>query len=623
MNHDVFISYSSKNSAAAQAICHELEDNNIKCWMAPRDIPVGAKYASVITQAIKECKAVVLVFSEYSAISPWVESEINIAFSNRRPIVPYKIDTTPLENYDEFYLMLNNRHWIEAYPDFKTRFANLVTVISNLVGAKTSNVTKPTPAPAKTDKVGDYYNDGVREEAERKAREEAERRAREEAERKAREEAARKASEEAERKAREEAERRAREEAERKAREEAERRAREEAKRRAREEAERRRRLGIYAVGDYYNDGVREGVVFEVSADGRHGKIVSMKRSAEILQWSSDETEKKRLIGADSEIDGAANMAKVAAIYGWRDKYPAFKWCADLGEGWYLPSIEELKVFALNTAVYNAVNRTLIARGGTKLYDEGERGWYWSSTEDNYKFSSGEFCAWSVYMPIGYTYHDSRGTNHYVRAVATFGEDILKDDFRAFVEKKRKAREEAERKAREAAERRRRLGIYRVGDYYNDGVREGVVFEVSADGRHGKIVSMKQSAGHLQWSIDWYEMEYLIGADSETDGAANMAKVKAISGWREKYPAFAWCADLGEGWYLPSKEELHTIYKNKDKLNSNLTDKLSTDSDYWSSTEDDCQYDGYSCAWYIEMSDGQAWTMSKDSDGYVRAVSAF
>ena len=324
MNHDVFISYSSKNSAAAQAICHELEDNNIKCWMAPRDIPVGAKYASVITQAIKECKAVVLVFSEFSAISPWVESEINIAFSNRRPIVPYKIDATPLENYDEFYLMLNNRHWIEAYPDFKTRFADLVTVISNLVGAKTSNVTKPTLAPAKT-----------------------------------------------------------------------------------------------YNVGDYFNDGVREGVVFEVSADGRHGKIVSMKQSAEILQWSSDETEKKRLIGADSEIDGAANMAKVMAIYGWRDKYPAFKWCADLGEGWYLPSIEELKVFTLNEAVHEAVNRTLTARGGTKLYIRGEWEWYWSSTESS-KTHYFDFCAWFVFMYDGYTSHNSKSSSNYVRAVSAF-----------------------------------------------------------------------------------------------------------------------------------------------------------------------------------------------------------
>ena len=394
MNHDVFISYSSKNSAAAQAICHQLEDNNIKCWMAPRDIPVGAKYASVITQAIKECKAVVLVFSEYSAISPWVESEINIAFSNRKPIVPYKIDTTPLENYDEFYLMLNNRHWIEAYPDFKTRFADLVTVILNLVGAKTSNVAKPIPTPAKTYKVGDYYNDGVREEAERKAREEAERKAREEAERKAREEAARKAREEVERKAREEAARKAREAAER----------------RAREEAGRRRRLGIYAVGDYYNDGVREGVVFEVSADGRHGKIVSMKQSAEYLKWAIDErkfglfkSEAERLIGADSKTDGVYNMAKVKAISGWRDKYPAFKWCADLGEGWYLPSIEELRTI-------NKYRDKLNPKLTDKL-----SGWCWSSTEDS------EFCAWNVSMINGYTdFNLGKYGSLYVRAVSAF-----------------------------------------------------------------------------------------------------------------------------------------------------------------------------------------------------------
>ena len=313
MNHDVFISYSSKNSAAAQAICHELEDNNIKCWMAPRDIPVGAKYASVITQAIKECKAVVLVFSEYSAISPWVESEINIAFSNRKPIVPYKIDTTPLENYDEFYLMLNNRHWIEAYPDFKTRFADLVTVISNLVGAKTSNVTKPTLAPAKT-----------------------------------------------------------------------------------------------YKVGDYYNDGVREGVVFEVSADGRHGKIVSMKQSAKELEWSSDIAEIKRLIGADSEINGAVNMAKVRAISGWQSKYPAFKWCADLGEGWYLPAKEELRTIYKNKDKLNP-----------NLTDKMS-GWYWSSTEYDYPYSNGEFCAWYVNMKDGYTDDYYKDYNRYVRAVSAF-----------------------------------------------------------------------------------------------------------------------------------------------------------------------------------------------------------
>ncbi len=249
--------------------------------------------------------------------------------------------------------------------------------------------------------------------------------------RRTREEAERKAtlgfilySLKAEHKAREEAERKAREEAERKAREEATRKAREEAERKAREEVERRRRLGIYRVGDYYNDGVREGVVFEVSEDGRHGKIVSMKQAK--LQWSSDSIEQKRLIGADSKTDGAYNMVKVKAISGWREKYPVFAWCADLGEGWYLPSIEELKVFTLNTAVHDAVNSTLIARGGTKLYDIGEWYWYWSSTEEGSIYTLIDrllfdaFFVCSVAMLDGTTYYGNKNGNGYVRAVSAF-----------------------------------------------------------------------------------------------------------------------------------------------------------------------------------------------------------
>ena len=160
MNHDVFISYSHKNINAAQAICHELEDKGIKCWMAPRDIPVGAKYASVISKAIVHSKIVVLVFSDYSARSPWVESEINIAFSNRKTIIPYKIDKTNYEEFDEFYLMLNNRHWIEAYPDYKTRFKELVTIVAQTLGrdistpkpAEATPTPTPTPTPAPTPK---------------------------------------------------------------------------------------------------------------------------------------------------------------------------------------------------------------------------------------------------------------------------------------------------------------------------------------------------------------------------------------------------------------------------------------------------------------------------------------
>ena len=352
-----------------------------------------------------------------------------------------------------------------------------------------------------------------------------------------------------------------------------------------------------YKVGDYYNDGVKEGVVFEVSADGRSGKIVSMKQSSENLLWASDSAEQERLIGANSETNGAYNMAKVKAIYGWQSKYPAFKWCADLGEGWYLPSIEELKVFTLNTAVHDAVNRTLVARGGTQLFDRGVNAWYWSSTENDYEDSSGVFCAWLVKLYCGYTYNRTKRNDCIVRAVATFGNSSKSVSVGA------------------VASNATTSAPYKVGDYYNDGVKEGVVFEVSADGKHGKIVSMKLSSEKLLWSSDSAEQKRLIGANSETNGAYNMAKVKARPDWQSKYPAFKWCADLGEGWYLPAKEELQVIYKNRDKVSPKLTDRLMY---CWSSTEKRRSY-----AWSVLMYDGYTYYLSKRSSDYVRAVSAF
>ena len=163
---------------------------------------------------------------------------------------------------------------------------------------------------------------------------------------------------------------------------------------------------------------------------------------------------------------------------------------------------------------------------------------------------------------------------------------------------------------------------YKVGDYYNDGTKEGVVFEVSADGKHGKIVSMKQSTTTLKWTSNEKELKRLIGADSQTDGAYNMQKVKTRPDWQGKYPAFKWCADLGDGWYLPAKQELQTIYENRTVINVKLTEKLRSYY-YWSSTEFDSKFLGEFCAWGVYLSGGGAYDDFKNRYGYVRAVSAF
>ena len=97
MSHDVFISYSSKDSTAAQAICHCLEQNNIRCWIAPRNITPGAEYGDLIDEAIKQAKVVVVLFSERSAVSPWVNGEMNIAFEEQKTIIPFRLGKSPLK----------------------------------------------------------------------------------------------------------------------------------------------------------------------------------------------------------------------------------------------------------------------------------------------------------------------------------------------------------------------------------------------------------------------------------------------------------------------------------------------------------------------------------------------
>ena len=147
--------------------------------------------------------------------------------------------------------------------------------------------------------------------------------------------------------------------------------------------------MAKYRVGEFYNERGKQGVIFEVSADGNHGKILSMKQS--YLCWAEhDSPESKRTIKANSTTDGAYNTDRVHSRPGWQKKYPAFKWCAELGEGWYIPAIEELKAFLLNDAVHDAVNRALAAQGAPLLKGKTDAhiytNSYLSSTESSYMF---------------------------------------------------------------------------------------------------------------------------------------------------------------------------------------------------------------------------------------------
>jgi formylglycine-generating enzyme required for sulfatase activity len=137
MAHDVFISYSSKDKIIADAVCAKLENNQIRCWIAPRDILPGMEYGQALVEAIKKSRAVVLVLSSNSNVSSQVMREIERAVSNEIPIIPLRIENILPSESMEFYL--SSVHWLDAItPPIEKHLDKLTDTVVRILGEKVS-----------------------------------------------------------------------------------------------------------------------------------------------------------------------------------------------------------------------------------------------------------------------------------------------------------------------------------------------------------------------------------------------------------------------------------------------------------------------------------------------------
>lgn len=102
-------------------------------------------------------------------------------------------------------------------------------------------------------------------------------------------------------------------------------------------------------MGDVLNiNGVR-GIVFSVNEEGTHGTVMSIKayRGTENLYCTKGSIIKG--IDMSDTQDGKKNTSAVfefsKTYHAPMSVFPVFKWCQSLGEGWYIPSVEQLKQF--------------------------------------------------------------------------------------------------------------------------------------------------------------------------------------------------------------------------------------------------------------------------------------
>ena len=114
MAHSVFISYSSADRETADQICAALEEAGNRCWIAPRDIEPGADYPAAILAGLQGAQLLVVLVSETAITSPHILTEIGHAFSEKKPIIPFRLsDVTLPPNFDYF---LSTSQWLDA-PD--------------------------------------------------------------------------------------------------------------------------------------------------------------------------------------------------------------------------------------------------------------------------------------------------------------------------------------------------------------------------------------------------------------------------------------------------------------------------------------------------------------------------
>src|SRR5438067_13728671 len=88
---DVFISYSSADKPAADAVCAALEAKRWRCWIAPRDVLAGSEWGGAIVQAIEQSRLMVLVYSSHANQRQHVLREGERAVNKNVPLSPFRI----------------------------------------------------------------------------------------------------------------------------------------------------------------------------------------------------------------------------------------------------------------------------------------------------------------------------------------------------------------------------------------------------------------------------------------------------------------------------------------------------------------------------------------------------
>src|SRR4029450_12599354 len=98
----LFISYASRDQVFAERLYADLQNKGVRCWYAPEDMKIGDEFRSRIDASIHLHDRLLLILSEHSIKSRWVQKEVETAFEketkeHRLVLFPIRLDDAVMQ----------------------------------------------------------------------------------------------------------------------------------------------------------------------------------------------------------------------------------------------------------------------------------------------------------------------------------------------------------------------------------------------------------------------------------------------------------------------------------------------------------------------------------------------
>jgi len=123
-----FISYSSKDQAFVERLYADLQANDVRCWYAREDLKIGDEFQPHIDEAIRVYDKLIVILSQHSVESSWVEYEVNKALKKEQAqgklvLFPLKLDETIMETPEAWAAAIRKKRHIGDFTTWKAHDA--------------------------------------------------------------------------------------------------------------------------------------------------------------------------------------------------------------------------------------------------------------------------------------------------------------------------------------------------------------------------------------------------------------------------------------------------------------------------------------------------------------------